>query len=257
MGIHPTAIIHSEAKIGRHVEIGPYVVIEEHVEVGDGTQILHGAHLTGWTTIGKENRIHVGAVLGHEPQDRTFKKSTRSYLTLGDRNIIREYVTIHRGTKPESKTVLGNDNFLMALSHIGHNCEIGNNVVIVNGTALGGYVEVEDDAFISGNCGIHQFCRIGTLAMIGAVTMVTTDIPPYMLVDSKQGSSVNQVGMRRKHFPESVEREIKGAFRCLCRSGLNTTQALSKIEELYSSPEVKHLVAFIRSSKRGIGQIRP
>ncbi len=258
MAIHPTAIVHPEAKIGDDVEVGPYVVIGEHVEIGDGTTILHGAHLTGWTTIGRENTIHIGAILGHDPQDVAFKKDTRSYLVIGDRNVIREYATIHRGTKPESKTVIGDDNLLMGLCHIAHNCEIGNGVVIGNGTLLAGYVAVEDKAFISGNCGIHQFVRIGTLAMIGGLAMVTVDVPPYVLVDCETSTvgSVNQVGLGRSGLSGSVRQEIRDAFRYLYRRGLNTTQALEEIEKRYNSPEIKQLVHFIRHSKRGIGRIK-
>ena len=254
MAIHSTAIVHPKAKIGCDVEVGPHVFIDEHVAVGDRTKILQGAHLSGWTTIGEDNEIHMGAILGHEPQDVSFRKSERSYVTIGDHNIIREYVTIHRGTKPESKTVIGNHNLFMGFCHIAHNCEIGNHVVICNGTVLAGYVQVEDSAFISGNCGIHQFCRIGRLAMIGGVTMVTTDVLPYMLLNCEKANSINQVGMRRSHFSESAKREVKGAFQYLYRRGLNTTQALSEIEKRYSSPEVRYLVDFIRHSKRGSGR---
>ena len=258
MAIHPTAIVHPKAKIGRNVEIGPYVFIDEHVKVGDGTRILHGVHLTGWTTIGRENEIHMGAVLGHDPQDRTFKKGDRSYLVVGDRNIIREYTTIHRGAKPESRTVVGNGNLFMGLCHIAHNCEIGDGVVIGNGTLLAGYVTVEDKAFISGNCGIHQFVRIGTLAMIGGLSMVTVDVPPYVLVDCETSAvgSVNQVGLRRSGLSDSVRQEIREAFHYLYRRGLNTTHALQEIERRCKSPELKHLIEFIRGSKRGIGRMK-
>ncbi len=258
MAIHPTAIVHSKAKIGNDVEIGPYAVIGEHVEIGDGTTILHGAHLTGWTAIGRGNTIHIGAILGHDPQDVAFKKDTRSYLVIGDRNVIREYATIHRGTNPESKTVIGDDNLLMGFCHIAHNCEIGNGVVIGNGTLLAGHVTVEDKAFISGNCGIHQFVRIGTLAMVGGLAMVTVDVPPFILVDCETSTvgSINHVGMTRNGFSESTRRMVKQAFQYLYRRGLNTTHALEEIEKRYNSPEIKQLVHFIRHSKRGIGRVK-
>lgn len=253
MAIHPTAIIHPKAKIGKGVTIGPYVVIDENVSVGDGTTILHGAHLTGRTRIGEKNEIHMGAVIGHEPQDRT-SQGAKGETILGDRNILREYVTVHRGTSPGSPTTLGNDNFLMAYCHVAHDCKIGNHVTISNSTHLGGYVVMEDDASISGNCAVHQFVRIGKLAMVGACIMVTQDIPPFMLLAwGKSGiSTLNHVGLRRAGLSEHSRSDLKKALIYLYHSDLNTTHALEAIEGHCDSEEAKYLVQFIRHSKRGV-----
>lgn len=249
--IHPTAIVHPKAKIGKGVAVGPYAVIDEHVSIGDGTAVMHGAHLTGRTRIGKENEIHMGAVIGHAPQDRT-SKTTKGETIIGDRNVIREYVTVHRGTA--SPTLIGNDNFFMVYSHVAHDCHVGNRVTICNCTALGGHVIVEDNVFMSGHCAVHQFVRIGKLAMIGACMMITQDIPPFMLLAwGKSGiSTLNHVGLRRAGLSEHIRSDLKKALVYLYHSGLNTTHALEEIESHCSSQESKYLVNFIRHSKRGI-----
>lgn len=250
---HPTAIVHPKAKIGKDVTIGPYAVIDEEVSIGDGTVVMHGAHLTGRTRIGRENEIHMGAVIGHTPQDRTFGRA-QGETVLGDRNVIREYVTIHRGKLMESSTTLGNDNFFMAYSHVAHDCQVGNQVTVCNATTLGGYVIVEDRVFMSGHCAVHQFVRIGKLAMIGACIMVTQDIPPFMLLAwGKSGiSTLNHVGLRRAGLSEHIRSDLKKALVYLYHSGLNTTHALEEIEGHCDSEEAKYLVRFIRDSKRGI-----
>jgi len=253
MSIHPTAIVHPNAKIGNHVSIGPYVVIDEHVTIGENTKVMHGAHLTGRTTIGRDNEIHFGAVIGHAPQDRSYQ-GEESYTVVGDRNQIREYVTIHRGTSRGSSTRVGNDTLLMGAVHIGHNCEVQDHVTIANGTALGGHVVVEEGAFLSGSIAVHQFVRIGRLSMVGGAQMIVKDLLPYMVVGSgaKTMESVNIVGLKRAGFSNETIREIKQAFRHLFRSNLNTTQALEQIEKMTQSAEIKHLIAFVRQSKRGI-----
>jgi len=254
MNIHPTAIVHPKANIEDDVEIGPFSIIEENITIGQGTKI--GAHviLNGWTTIGKNCIIHMGCVIGHEPQIKDYKEQ-EAYCIIGDNNIIREYVTIHRGWKEKEKTVIGNNNYIMANAHIAHNCEIGSGVIITNYTAIAGHVIVEDKAVISGLIGIHQFCRIGTYAMIGGVSTVVKDVPPYMLTGGNPAVvyGINAVGLRRAGFSQEIRNNLKTAYKILYRSNLNTSQALEKIEkEIPPSPELKHLIEFIKNSKRGI-----
>jgi UDP-N-acetylglucosamine acyltransferase len=191
-------------------------------------------------------------VLGDEPQDFAYE-GCESFLRIGDGNTFREHVTVHRGTKKGSSTVIGNNNYLMALSHVAHNCTIGNNVTICNNTLLGGYVMVEDKAFISANCLIHQFVRIGTLSFLAGGVRMTKDVPPFMTSDNNNiVSSFNLVGLKRAGFDARVRAGIKEAYRLLYRSGLNTSNALAEIEKNELVDEVKHLIEFIRSSERGI-----
>jgi len=256
MSIHPTAIIDKQSKIARDVNIGAYAVIESDVKIEKGVKIYPHAHIMKYTEIGEGSEIYTGAVLGGIPQDVAFGGGKTS-LIIGKHNIIREYVTIHRGTKEESATVIGDNNYLMCTSHIGHNCVIGNKVTIANGVLLAGYVTVEELAFISGNVVVHQFSRIGTLAMIGGFSGVNKDVPPYMSVRGPSVvCSVNLVGLRRAAFDRKAIREIKEAYTAIYLSGLNTKQAIEKILENNPGKEVMHLVNFIRASKRGICKYR-
>lgn len=252
MSISPLAVVGKGARIGEGVEIGPFAVIEDGAELASRVKVWPHAYICGGTTIGEDSRIHMGAVVGHEPQDLAFKNKP-SYTRIGRRTVIREYATIHRGTAEGSTTVIGDDCYLMATAHVAHNCQIGNKVIIVNAALLAGYVTVEDMAFISGSVVIHQFCRIGKLAMIGGYTAVNKDVPPYMLVRGPSiVRAVNLVGMRRAKFPAELIRAVKDAHKFLYLSNLNTAQALEEIARLPASPELDHLVGFIRSSKRGI-----
>ena len=202
MGIHPTAVIDAKAEIDSQVEIGPYVVIDGAVKIKRGTRVMAHAYLTGWTEIGEENEIHPGAVLGDAPQDKVYK-GQESFLSIGDRNIFREHVQVHRGTAAGSTTVIGNDNFLMATSHVGHNCRLGDNVVLANGALLGGYVEVGKNAFISGNCVVHQFVRIGEYALMRGLSGTSRDVPPYAIIDWQHTvRGVNVVGLKRAGFDD-------------------------------------------------------
>ncbi|MDI6781744.1 MAG: acyl-ACP--UDP-N-acetylglucosamine O-acyltransferase [bacterium] len=258
MNIHPTAIIHPEAQIGKGVIVGPFTVIDKGVRIGQGTQI--GAHviLANWTIIGADCKIHAGAVIGDDPQIKDYKHE-ESYCLIGDNNVIREYVTIHRGWHKGDATRIGNNNFLMANTHIAHDCQIGDNVIMANAATLGGHVIVEDNAFISGLVGIHQFVRIGTLSMIGGCSKVVQDVPPYALADGHPAcvSGLNIVGMRRAEIIPQVRGVLKKAYKLLYHSGLNTNQALSTIKnELEMTHEIEHLVRFIEAAKRGICQIQ-
>jgi UDP-N-acetylglucosamine acyltransferase len=194
----------------------------------------------------------MSAVIGHEPQDIAFKNKP-SYLKIGDNNIIREFVTIHRGTREGSSTVIGDDNFIMGLCHIGHNCRLGNKIVLVNSTLLAGYVELGDSVFMSGNCVVHQFVRIGKHVMAGGSARIGRDVPPFMVVERESTvASYNVIGIKRAGFDPDTRSQIKKAFAILYRSDLNIKNALEKMGKELDSPEVKYLIDFVRSSERGI-----
>ena len=252
MKIHKTAIVSKKAKIAKDVKIGPYVIIEDDVKIASGTEIGTSSYIYAGTSIGKDCRIFNNVTLGGEPQDLAYKEC-KSFLKIGDRNTFREYTTVHRGTKEGSSTIIGNDNYFMALSHIAHNCHIHNNVVMCNNSLLAGYVEIEDRAFMSGTCAVHQFGKVGKLAMMGGAVRVSKDVPPFMMArDDDTVNSYNVVGLKRANLPPEVRRQIKEAYRILYLSGLNTTNALKEIEKQFKSKEIKHLIQFIRTSKRGI-----
>ncbi|MBI1998656.1 MAG: acyl-ACP--UDP-N-acetylglucosamine O-acyltransferase [Deltaproteobacteria bacterium] len=253
MTIHPTAVIDPKAEIDGEVDIGPYVVIEGPVKIKRGTRVMAHAYLTGWTEIGADNEIHPGAVLGDAPQDKAYK-GAETYLKIGERNIFREYVQVHRGTIPASSTIVGDDNFLMANSHVGHNCKLGNQIVIANGALLGGYVEVGNSVFISGNCVVHQFVRIGDYALMRGLSGTSRDVPPYAIVDWQHTvRGVNVVGLKRAGFDDRRVRELRAAFRALFRKGRNLSLAIKEIEERgRANDDVLALLEFIKSSKRGV-----
>jgi UDP-N-acetylglucosamine acyltransferase len=253
MAIHPTAVIDSKAEVDSEVEIGPYVVIEGQVKVRRGTRIMAHAYLTGSTEIGENNEIHSGAVLGDAPQDKAYN-GQETYLKVGDHNVIREHVQVHRGTDPGSSTIVGNHNFLMANAHVGHNCRLGDNIILANGALLGGYVEVGDHVFISGNCVVHQFVRIGPFALMRGLSGTSRDVPPYAIVDWQHTiRGVNTVGLKRAGFDESRIREIRETFRVLFRKGRNLTLAVEEVENgKRASQDVVALLQFIKSSKRGV-----
>lgn len=253
MAIHVTALVDARAEIHEGVEIGPYVVIDGPVKIGRGTRVMAHAYLTGWTEIGEHNEIHPGAVLGNAPQDKAYR-GQESYLKIGDHNIFREYAQVHRGTAPGSATVVGNHNFLMAAAHVGHNCQLGDHIVVANGAMLGGYVDVGDHAFISGNCVIHQFVRVGEFSLMRGLSGTSRDVPPYAIVDWQHTvRGVNVVGLKRAGFEERKIRELKEAFRILFRPGRNLSLAVREVEANGEpTPEVKALLEFVKSSKRGV-----
>jgi len=253
MKISPQAVVSKNAKIHVSVEVGPFAIIEDDVEISAGVKIGAHAYICNGTKIGENTDVHMGSVIGDLPQDLTFDKSKKTGVVIGSNCVIREYVTIHRSTKEEIPTSVGNNCYLMAVSHLGHDCHVGNNVIMANGALLGGHIVVEDGAFISGNVVVHQFCRIGALSIIGGFTGVNKDVPPYMLV---RGPSVvrstNIIGMRRAKFSRELIANIRKAFKLLYQSGLNTSQALEEIKKLPPSKEISHLIEFITTSKRGI-----
>ncbi len=251
--IHPTAIIGKKVDLGEANEIGPHAIIEDGVKLGSANKILANAYISSGTELGNNNEIHMGAIVGHAPQDVAYK-GAKTFTKIGDSNIIREYATIHRGTKEGTATIIGNHNFIMANAHIAHNCVLGNRIIMVNMASLTGHCEVEDMAFLSGMTGFHQFTRIGTLAMVSALSAINKDIPPYMICGGRPGviQGINVVGLRRAGISQAIRTEIKESYRLLYRSGLNVEQALKEIEKNFKSKEVAHLTSFIRSSKRGI-----
>ena len=253
MTIHPTAVIDGKAQIDSEVEIGPYVVIDGAVTIRRGTRVMAHAYLTGWTEIGEDNEIYPGAVLGAAPQDKAYK-GQETYLRIGDRNIFREHVQVHRGTTARSATVIGNDNFLMATAHVGHNCQVGDNIILANGALLGGHVEVGNSVFLSGNCVVHQFVRIGDYALMRGLSGTSRDVPPYAIIDWQHTvRGVNVVGLKRAGFDEKRIRAIRTAFRVLFRSGRNLAIALKELEQSKrASDDVAALVDFIKASKRGV-----
>lgn len=253
MTIHPTAIIDPKAEIDSNVEIGPYVVIDGAVKIKRGTRVMAHAYITGWTEIGEDNEIHPGVVLGDAPQDKAYK-GQETYLRIGDRNIIREHVQVHRGTAAGSATIIGNDNFLMATSHVGHNCKLGDNVILANGALLGGHVEVGNNVFLSGNCVVHQFVRIGDYALMRGLSGTSRDVPPYAIIDWQHTvRGVNVVGLKRAGFDDKRIRAIRAAFRILFRKGRNLSLAMKEVEESgRANRDVLALLEFIKSSKRGV-----
>lgn len=252
MKIHPTAVVSPKAKIADDVEVGPYAIVEDHVALAGGVKIYAHACITGWTEIGENTEVHMGAVIGHTPQDWSFKKETQSGVRIGRNNLIREYVTIHRGSKEGSETVIGDGNFLMAHSHVAHDCRIGNRVVLANGSLLAGYVEVEDGAFISGNVVVHQFVRIGRLAMIGGLSRITKDVPPFMMAQGEAlVYTINAVGIKRAGYTLEQEENIRQAFKALYRSDRNVSQAVEVLEQ-DPSPEALQIIEFIKKSTKGI-----
>lgn len=250
--IHPTTVIDPEAEIAPDVEIGPYAVIEGPVRIGQGTKIWPHAYLAAPLEIGQDCQIHIGAVIGHMHQ--AIREPQAGGVRIGDRTVIREYATVHRASHVGGWTTIGSDTLLMGFSHIAHDCTIGAKVIIANGTLIAGHVTIEDRAVLSGHVAVHQFVRIGTLAMIGGLARVNKDVPPYFLVKGdSEVWSINGVGLRRAGFSDDVRGKIREAYRLLYRAGLNTTQALKAIQALGDLPqEVHHLVRFVQQSHRGI-----
>jgi UDP-N-acetylglucosamine acyltransferase len=251
--IHPTAVVNSGAEISSDVEIGPYVVIEDNVKIGPRVKIWANAYICRFSEIGEDCEVHMGAVLGHLPQDLAFRKN-KSYLIIGKRNIIREYATIHRGTKEDSATVIGDDNFIMGFVHIGHNCKLGNNIVMANAASLAGYVEVEDKTFISAYAAIHQFVRIGAISMIAALSRLGKDVPPYMIAKGESTIyGLNVVGLRRVGFSQEERNKIKKAHKIIYRSGYKLSQAIEELEKANLGENVQYMINFLKKeSKRGI-----
>ncbi|MEI6970923.1 MAG: acyl-ACP--UDP-N-acetylglucosamine O-acyltransferase [bacterium] len=254
MSIHPTAVVDQGAELGRDVTVGPFAVIEKNTCIGDGVVIGPHTVICRHTTIGAGSRIHACAVIGDLPQDLAFKDAV-SYTRIGAGCTLREGVTIHRGTKPETATEVGDNCFLMANAHLAHNVKVGNGVIIANGVLCAGYVEIGDRVFVSGNCAIHQFIRIGRLAMLGGLSAISQDLPPFFTTRPASLNSVaacNIVGMRRAGMDSEARSQVRKTFTLLYRSGLNVRQALQQIRAEFASGPALEICDFIEKSKRGI-----
>lgn len=251
--IAATAQVHPDATIGAQCAIGEFCVIEQDVEIGPYCRLEPYVYVKRWTVLGEHNEISAGTVLGTDPLDKTFR-GERSFLRIGNANVIREHYTISRGTEPESVTSIGDSNYIMTSGHIAHNCTIGSKVVIASCALVAGYAEVEDQAFISGGVVIHQYSKIGRLAMIGGNVRVNSDVPPFFLYSdfNVAAKGLNLVGLKRAGFTSDQMATLKRAYRTLYRSGLKLEDALRKIEREIPDPNTLHLVEFIRRSERGI-----
>jgi UDP-N-acetylglucosamine acyltransferase len=251
--VAPTACVHPEARIGPSTRVGEFCIVERDVVIGTNCVLEPYVYVKRWTHLGDENEISAGTVLGTDPLDRAFS-GERSYLRIGNRNKIREHYTISRGTQPESETRIGSGNFIMTAGHIAHNCVIGDGVVITTGALVAGYCSIEDQVFISGGVLIHQFSKIGRLVMVSGNTRVTSDLPPFFTYSGfeVQPRGLNTVGLKRAGFSSEEIGKLKTAYRILYRSGLKLEEALAKIETEATSEHTRHLVEFIRASKRGI-----
>ena len=255
MSIHPTAVIDDAVKIGADVTIGPYSVIGPKVEIGDGTWIGPHVVINGPTKIGKENRIYQFASIGEIPQDKKYH-GEESKLEIGDRNLIREFVTINRGTADGGDlTRIGNDNWLMAYIHIAHDCHVGNHVIFSNGASLAGHVTVEDYAILGGFTLVHQFCSIGAHAFCGMGSAVSKDVPPYVIINGNPAHphGLNIEGLKRRNFSKEVIKGIRDAYKLVYRSGYTVEEASAKLGSLAQGcAEVRYFDEFIKASKRGI-----
>lgn len=253
--IHSSAIVHPKAKIGAGCEIGPYCVIGENVVLGAKCKLHSHVVIDGHTTLGKENEIFPFASIGLKTQDLKWNGGV-TRTEIGDNNTFREYVTVHSATSDGDATRIGSHNHVLAYSHIAHDCRLGSHIIMSNAATLGGHVIVEDYAVISISA-VHQFCRIGKLAMVGGCSKVVQDVPPFMLADGNPAETrtINKVGMERHGVSEEAQSAIRSAFKILFREGLTIPNALVKIEKkLPQLPEVQHLIRFVRASERGISK---
>ena len=254
--IHPTAIVHPSAQLGAGVTVGPYSVIGEGVSIGEGTEVMNHVSINGPTVIGARNRIFPYASLGQDPQDKKFEAGEDSRLEVGDDNIIRESVTLNRGTASGGGlTRIGHRNWIMAYCHVAHDCKVGNDAIFANNATLGGHVKVGDKAYLGGFTAVHQFCSIGEMTMTGGHTMIAQDVTPYVIAVGNRVKvhGLNKVGLQRNGVPKEDLRKLNEAYRLFFRRGMKADEALEKITaELTGSSYVDNFVAFIRNSTRGI-----
>ncbi len=254
--IHPTALVAPGAHLGPGTRVGPYAIVEEETVLGAGCQLRAHAVVKRYARLGEANVIHEGAVVGGEPQDLSFQGGPTG-LRIGDRNTLREGVTIHRANKPGGETTVGSDCFLMAYVHVAHDCHVGDRVVMANNVALAGHVSVSDRAFLSGAVVVHQFCRVGRLAMVGGTTKVVQDCLPFVITDGHpaRARGLNVVGLRRAGVTASQLRALRQGYRLLLRSALPLAEALERMTAL-GDPLVDELVEFVRGSRRGFHRAR-
>jgi UDP-N-acetylglucosamine acyltransferase len=254
--IHPTAIIHPRATLDPTVCVGPYAVIDEGVELGAHCIVGPHVYLTGLTTIGAHNQFHAGCVIGDAPQDLKYKgEPTR--LRIGGHNVFHEHVTVHRSNKPDAETVVGSHNFLMASCHVGHNSRLGDHIIIANGALLGGHVLVQDRAFLSGNCLVHQFTRVGMLALMRGGSAISQDLPPFTMARRENEiCGLNVIGLRRAGFTAEQRMELKRIYQALFRSGKNLRAAIDEAQKEFVSPPAKIFLNFVAEAKRGVCRSR-
>ncbi len=256
--IHSSAVIHPDAKIGKNVIVGPGAVIGENCIIGDGTKIGANAIVGGWTTIGKNCEIYPSGSIGLEPQDLKFK-GEKSFCSVGDGTVFREFVTVSRATGEGEETRIGSNCLFQACTHVAHNCIVGNNVIMSNCAGLAGHAIIGDRVVIGGLAGVHQFVKVGRSTMIGGMSKVVQDIPPYLIADGQPAHVIglNQVGLSRAGVSEEVRRELKQAFRLIYRSGLSLSKAIEEMEmQLGSSEEIENVLRFLRNAERGIMRTR-
>ncbi|MDO5295468.1 MAG: acyl-ACP--UDP-N-acetylglucosamine O-acyltransferase [bacterium] len=252
MKINPTAHVDANAQLADDVEIGAFTIIGPNVSIGSGTVIRSSCVLEGWTEIGENNVIHAGVMIGGEPQDFGYQ-GERSFVKIGSRNILREYVTVHRGAHEDSTTIIGDDNMLMAYVHVAHNCFVGNQVTMANYAGMAGYSRVDDQAVLGGLCGLHQFVRIGRLCMVGGLSKVNKDVPPFCMADGNPMRlfGTNFRGMRRRDINAETRNAVKAAFNILTDRTLAMPQAIEVIErDVPDLPEVREFVEFLRTKSR-------
>jgi UDP-N-acetylglucosamine acyltransferase len=254
MNVHPTAIIHKDVKLTDDVKVGPFSIINEGAQIGGGSEIDSHVLIDSETIIGKNCRIHHGAVLGTLPQDLKFE-GEKTYLSIGDGTTVREYATLNRGTKYRGKTVVGKNCFIMAYAHVAHDCLLGDHVILANSVNLAGHIEIGDFAIIGGVVPVHQFVKIGAHSIVGGGFRVQKDVCPYALVAGYPLKIIglNRIGLQRREFPERTIQILEKTFRILFKSKLNTSQAIERIKsEVEPIPEVKTILDFIAKSERGI-----
>jgi UDP-N-acetylglucosamine acyltransferase len=251
--IHHTAVVDPKAQLDFDVAVGPYALIEGPVQIASGTEVQGHAVITGAVRIGKNNRIGYGAVIGAFPQDLSFDPNASSGVEIGENNVIREYCTVHRGTKEGSVTLIGSNNLLMVGAHLGHNSRLGDNVILANNVLLGGYVEIHDRVFVGGGSVVHQFTRMGAISLLQGLSGIGKDIPPFSIAMGRDAvSAINVIGLRRAGFGPALRKEAKDAFTLFYMSGLNSTQALEEAKKRSWSKEISLFWDFAATSKRGI-----
>jgi UDP-N-acetylglucosamine acyltransferase len=252
--VHPTAVVSPGAELGADVEIGPYCVVGPHVKIGDRARLMSHVVLDGWTTIGSECALFPFACIGTQTQDLKYKGG-KTFVEIGSRTTLREYVTVNSSTNEGETTRVGAGCHIMACCHVGHACRVGDGVIMANATGLAGHVIVEDQAVLGGMSGVHQFVKVGRMCMIGGLTKVTQDCPPFMIVDGNPAGvrGLNSVALERRNVDPAAQRALKDAYRILYREGLSTRQAVARIRaDLAPSPELEHLLRFVETSERGI-----
>ncbi len=255
VNIHPTAIVHPGAELDTGVSVGPYCVVGEEVRIGKGTRLYPHVVIGDWTTIGQKTTVFQFASVGAAPQDIAYK-GEKTETIIGDNNVIREFVTIHRGTaKGKGRTVCGNNNLFMNYVHIAHDCIVGNHVIVANGATLAGHVTIEDHAILGGLVPVHQYVRIGSYCIVGGASAVSKDVPPYVMAVGNRAHlfGLNMVGLRRKGFSKHEIEEIKKAYNILFRSHLKLSEAVERLKkELPGSLHADRFIKFIENSKRGL-----